>query len=240
MKVDFMEVTAGKIIEPWLMQSRGPQADEAWKNPCEIAGCGRHLWMSWFWLTPRDLWRKPDVAAKVTEAQFCSHFPFMQETGMKPVWSQNPWPATCQSQRVGLLQACGQISPKDISDYELTLILQRYYNSETAGINYVVGPAQFQKSAGLDLIIFPCGIPLFMNHPKKGLQRKPQHQNPAPESTPQPSNHIFFRIIKPQAMDKDLQALIEEPFQERPSINSLNSGEWITVIYLDIWQNKRW
>lgn len=45
----------------------------------------------------------PRFAGKVTEAQFCSHFPFMQ----------------------------------DISDHELTLLMQRYYNSETAGINYV-------------------------------------------------------------------------------------------------------
>lgn len=70
----------------------------------------------------------PRYSGKVTEAQFCSHFPFMQ----------------------------------DISDYELTLILQRYYNSETAGINYV-------------------------------------------------------------AMDKDLQALIEEPFQESSYYGSAKS-----------------
>eukprot|EP00435_Cladocopium_sp_Y103_P010955 s1774_g2.t2 len=70
----------------------------------------------------------PRYSGKVTEAQFCSHFPFMQ----------------------------------DISDYELTLILQRYYNSETAGINYV-------------------------------------------------------------AMDKDLQALIEEPFQDSSYYGSAKS-----------------
>eukprot|EP00913_Durusdinium_trenchii_P034408 g32189.t1 len=61
----------------------------------------------------------PRFAGKVTEAQFCSHFPFMQE----------------------------------ISEYELGLLLQRYYNSEADGINYM-------------------------------------------------------------AMDKDLQALVEEPLQE--------------------------
>ncbi len=34
---------------------------------------------------------------------------------------------------------------KDISDHELTLLLQRYYNSETAGINYVVGTTQCER-----------------------------------------------------------------------------------------------
>lgn len=35
---------------------------------------------------------------------------------------------------------------KDISDHELTLLMQRYYNSETAGINYVVGTTQFEPA----------------------------------------------------------------------------------------------
>mmetsp|Transcript_15988 Transcript_15988/g.37889 ORF Transcript_15988/g.37889 Transcript_15988/m.37889 type:complete len:551 (-) Transcript_15988:65-1717(-) len=53
----------------------------------------------------------PRFAGKVTEAQFCSHFPFMQ----------------------------------DISEYELNLLLQRYYNSDTGGINYVAMDKELQS-----------------------------------------------------------------------------------------------
>ncbi|CAE7155093.1 SAMS2 [Symbiodinium pilosum] len=59
----------------------------------------------------------PRFAGKVTEAQFCSHFPFMQ----------------------------------DISEYELNLLLQRYYNADTGGISYVALDKEIQA-----LIDEPC------------------------------------------------------------------------------------
>jgi len=36
--VEFMEVLGKSLNHGWGMQTRGPQADEAWKNRCEIAG----------------------------------------------------------------------------------------------------------------------------------------------------------------------------------------------------------
>ncbi|CAE7194258.1 unnamed protein product [Symbiodinium natans] len=59
----------------------------------------------------------PRFAGKVTEAQFCSHFPFMQ----------------------------------DISEHELNLLLQRYYNADTGGISYVALDKEIQS-----LIDEPC------------------------------------------------------------------------------------
>ena len=112
-------------------------------------------------------------------------------------------------------------------------------------------PDQLSFWTGLDLVkhVGFCGIPLFVTPPLFRTEEAADSLR-----NPHPSHRAdLFLIIKTQAMDKDLQALIEEPFQERPklpdvmtslqprcndgkkgninSLSSLNSGEWIMAIY---------
>ena len=65
---------------------------------------------------------------------------------------------------------------KEVSEYELSLLLQRYYNSEVDGINYMAASSAVKSGGafGIDEV--------------------------------------------PEAMDKDLKALIEDSYQERQRV----------------------
>lgn len=87
------------------------------------------------------------LCAEVTEAQFCSHFPFMQalhiavrlDTFAVLFWSLS------ETQKHRTDRRSTQRSQQEISEYELGLLLQRYYNSEADGINYMARPPLFVK-----------------------------------------------------------------------------------------------
>ncbi|CAE7754312.1 SAMS2 [Symbiodinium sp. CCMP2456] len=89
----------------------------------------------------------PRFAGKVTEAQFCSHFPFMQ----------------------------------DISEHELSLLLQRYYNADTGGISYMALDKEIQS-----LIDEPCAGSVQLSQSARSPMSMRQWAGPAAWSGREP------------------------------------------------------
>jgi len=89
----------------------------------------------------------PRFAGKVTEAQFCSHFPFMQ----------------------------------DISEHELSLLLQRYYNADTGGISYMALDKEIQS-----LIDEPCAGSVQLSQSARSPMSARQWAGPAAWSGREP------------------------------------------------------